>query len=257
MNAVLSEHTANVAGRVALPARAALAAPAGSGVARAGLSLQTLALTIALSLHVLVLLYLTFNPVVPAAEPLVMQGTLIAAPIAPEPVSTVPAAPEPVARPAERRPVRSNAASPQLTAAADAPSRYDAPPTEPQGVQAVTADTAPAAVRTPSPATAPAPQPVPAPLTAPRFNADYLINPAPAYPALSRRMNEEGRVLLRVMVDADGNPSALEIHTSSGFPRLDQAAPDAVRRWKFVPARRGDEAVAGAVNVPIDFRLRG
>lgn len=77
-----------------------------------------------------------------------------------------------------------------------------------------------------------------------RFDANYLRNPAPAYPAMSRRLGEEGRVVLRVFVDIDGRPEQVELKNSSGFPRLDQAAEDAVRRWKFVPAKRGEEAVA-------------
>ena len=98
--------------------------------------------------------------------------------------------------------------------------------------------------------------PVPVEASQPRFDAGYLKNPAPAYPPASRRLGEEGRVVLRVLVDRDGVPGEVAIKTSSGFPRLDQAAEDAVRRWKFVPARQGDEAVRAAVLVPIVFNLR-
>ena len=97
----------------------------------------------------------------------------------------------------------------------------------------------------------------PLPLIPPAFNADYLDNPAPAYPALSRRMGEEGRVLLRVFVEASGLPSKVELRTSSGSERLDQAALEAVKRWKFVPARQGDRAVPASVVVPIAFNLKG
>jgi protein TonB len=93
------------------------------------------------------------------------------------------------------------------------------------------------------------------PLVAPRFDAAYLDNPAPAYPSTSRRQHEEGRVLLRVRVGADGRAESVEIATSSGYDRLDRAAQDAVRRWRFEPARRGTEAVAAYVNVPIAFSL--
>jgi protein TonB len=98
--------------------------------------------------------------------------------------------------------------------------------------------------------------PAPVEISQPRFDAGYLKNPAPAYPPASRRLGEEGRVVLRVLVDRDGVPGEVAIKTSSGFPRLDQAAEDAVRRWKFVPARQGDEAVRAAVLVPIVFNLR-
>lgn len=90
---------------------------------------------------------------------------------------------------------------------------------------------------------------------APSFNAAYLSNPKPVYPALSRERQEEGTVMLKVMVEASGQASAVALHRSSGFPRLDRAAQDAVQRWRFVPARRGDTAVAGHVIVPINFNL--
>ncbi len=91
----------------------------------------------------------------------------------------------------------------------------------------------------------------------PRYGADYLDNPAPGYPPLSRRLREEGQVILKVFVEKNGSPSEVNVHSSSGSERLDQAALEAVRRWKFVPARRGEEAVAAWVLVPISFQLRG
>lgn len=96
----------------------------------------------------------------------------------------------------------------------------------------------------------------PAPVTAARFDADYLRNPAPAYPALSRRLGEEGKLVLRVFVTPEGRTGQIELKTSSGSPRLDQAAQDAVARWKFVPARRGDEVIGAWVLIPIIFNLR-
>jgi protein TonB len=102
----------------------------------------------------------------------------------------------------------------------------------------------------------PSPPAPPAALTQARFDADYLQNPAPSYPAMSRRLGEEGRVLLRVHVDASGRPTQIEVKTSSGSSRLDQSALDAVARWKFIPARRGDEAISAWVQVPIVFNLK-
>lgn len=101
------------------------------------------------------------------------------------------------------------------------------------------------------------PQPAaPAPVAPPRFDADYLDNPKPAYPPLSRRIGEEGKVVLRVFVEASGLPSQVEVRTSSGSERLDRAAVSAVGRWRFVPARQGSEAVAAWVLVPIVFSLK-
>jgi protein TonB len=96
----------------------------------------------------------------------------------------------------------------------------------------------------------------PMPVVAPRFDADYLSNPAPAYPSASRAMGEQGKVFLRVLVSQHGEADQVRLHNSSGFERLDLAALEAVRRWKFVPARQGSEAVAAWVIVPIAFTLR-
>jgi protein TonB len=119
---------------------------------------------------------------------------------------------------------------------------------------------APPAPQPPAPPTevvvvAPPASPPPLPVEPPRFNADYLQNPAPAYPPLARRMKEQGRVLVRVLVSADGAPERIELKTSSGFPRLDQSALETIRQWKFVPARQGEQKVAAWVLVPITFSL--
>lgn len=88
-----------------------------------------------------------------------------------------------------------------------------------------------------------------------RFDADYLRNPAPPYPPMSRKMREEGRVVLRVLVTPEGTAGSLEIKTSSGSARLDEAALRTVRQWKFIPARRGDAPVQSWVLVPVIFKL--
>ena len=109
------------------------------------------------------------------------------------------------------------------------------------------------------PATAPAPITVapatPIRTTAPIFNAAYLRNPPPVYPPQSKRRNEEGKVFLRVYVNAEGAAEKIELQTSSHWPRLDQAAQDTVRNWRFIPAKQGDQAVAAWVIVPINFAL--
>ena len=88
-----------------------------------------------------------------------------------------------------------------------------------------------------------------------RFDADYLKNPAPPYPPQSRRIGEEGKVILRVFVTTEGGAQQVEIKTSSGSDRLDESAQRTVRRWKFIPARRGGIAVESWVLVPILFKL--
>ncbi len=93
------------------------------------------------------------------------------------------------------------------------------------------------------------------PVVAAVYEAAYLNNPKPAYPSIARRLNEEGRVLLRVHVSAQGLPLVVNVQESSGFSRLDEAARKTVQRWSFVPAKRGSEAIPSWVDVPIQFSL--
>jgi periplasmic protein TonB len=90
----------------------------------------------------------------------------------------------------------------------------------------------------------------------PQFDADYLNNPKPVYPAMSRRLGEEGQVLLRVLVSSQGSPEQIQLLQTSGFPRLDQAAEAAVSKWRFIPARVGSVATTAWVQVPVSFQLR-
>lgn len=113
---------------------------------------------------------------------------------------------------------------------------------------------APVAVATQVASATPAAAPTPA-VVQPVFDADYLNNPSPAYPPLSRRMREQGVVYLRVLVSAEGVPDQVELKKSSGSVRLDESALCTVKKWRFVPARRGSETVAAWVVVPIAFSL--
>ncbi|MDB6059911.1 MAG: TonB family protein [Verrucomicrobiaceae bacterium] len=89
----------------------------------------------------------------------------------------------------------------------------------------------------------------------PRFDADYLDNPAPRYPPLSRRMREQGVVFIRVYVLPNGAADVVELKRSSGSSRLDESAMMAVRQWKFVPAQRAGNPVGAWVVVPVAFSL--
>ena len=77
----------------------------------------------------------------------------------------------------------------------------------------------------------------------------------PAYPSAPRRLGIQGTTMLRVHVLADGRIGEVLVERSAGHPDLDQAATDAVRRWRFEPARRGADAVAMWVLLPVEFRL--
>ncbi|HEY5758313.1 MAG TPA: energy transducer TonB [Steroidobacter sp.] len=77
----------------------------------------------------------------------------------------------------------------------------------------------------------------------------------PTYPSASRRAGEEGTVRLKVLVDEKGRPKDVAVATSSGFPRLDQAAMEAVRKWRFEAATNGTSAISAWTQVAITFRL--
>ncbi|CAK0774034.1 periplasmic protein TonB [Gammaproteobacteria bacterium] len=97
--------------------------------------------------------------------------------------------------------------------------------------------------------------PPPAILAPPRYQADHLHNPPPTYPLLARRRGIEGLVRVRAEVDPDGHCRRVELARGSGEASLDDAAVRAIQRWRFIPARRGHEAVSAWVDIPLRFRL--
>lgn len=110
-------------------------------------------------------------------------------------------------------------------------------------------------IRSEIPKVAPAAKSVEAPITPAVFNAAYLNNPKPLYPKISKRLGEEGIVLLKVWVLADGTAGSVSLLKSSDFDRLDQSAIEAVKQWKFVAAKQGDKNIESWVSVPIAFKL--
>jgi protein TonB len=86
-------------------------------------------------------------------------------------------------------------------------------------------------------------------------DANYLSNPKPVYPMTARQRHWEGLVLLRVYVTADGHAGEVLVQRSSGHAELDESALEAVKKWRFVPAKRGEFAEASWASVPIDFEL--
>ncbi len=92
-------------------------------------------------------------------------------------------------------------------------------------------------------------------MTPPSLGASYLHNPKPVYPALARRLGEQGTVVLQVRVSADGHVDSVSVRRTSGYRQLDRAALSAVRQWTFTPASSAGRPVAGWVLVPILFSL--
>lgn len=194
----------------------------------------------------------TFITPVPAPAP-VLPPEPVPAPL-PTPVVEQPR-PEPVKlQPAKKvKPTPKKTEKPtRVPAQAEPPSQATqevAAPAEPTPPVA----TAPAA---PTPA-APAPAPVPAPVQ-PRTvtsGIQYLQAPKPDYPPLAKRMGEEGKAILRVLVNDKGRPEQIEVQTSSGSARLDEAARQAVARALFKPFIEDGKPVAAYAIVPINFQL--
>ena len=245
-----------------------VAMPAGSGINVPRIAPTTLGIVIALHAALIFALAQYQTQVTPPVPPVMVN--LITPEPAPEPPKPeitppkpLPAAPKPVKKKVqpkpEKKPEPVPVVQPEPQLVAQAPDPVPAP------TVAAPEPTPPAPVaETPPPQPQAAPQPVPkAPepveeeVDPPKFNADYLDNPAPRYPPLSRRMGEQGRVLLRVHVAAGGGAMEVTLHKSSGFERLDRAALETVKQWKFVPARQGDKPVSAWVIVPIQFNLKG
>jgi len=201
---------------------------------------------IAIALHLAVLLYPLAPKIgrmeIPPPATVLVRLVDTVVPPAPMPIPAAPAiTPKPASAPMRER----RAVSPRPVIA------LQSEPAAPAASFSVPAAAPPA------PATDVAPA-MPAPAVTPvRFEAAYLHNPRPDYPPLSRRLGEEGKVLLRVRVSREGRPAAVDLEKSSNFARLDDAARSVVAHWRFVPARRGDEAIDATVIVPIVFRLEG
>ena len=163
------------------------------------------------------------------------------------PVTPVSPAPPTTPKPAKK--VEAKAPAPQPLAIADpTPS-----PNAPTGVTTTPqSDPAPIAAAA---AVAPVGPSASSGVQLPSSDAGYLQNPKPPYPALSRRLNEQGKTTVRVMIGVDGLPQRAEIAKSSGFDRLDQAALATVMRWRYVPGKRGGVPEAMWFNVPINWVL--
>lgn len=84
---------------------------------------------------------------------------------------------------------------------------------------------------------------------------EYVREPSPRYPPQSRRLREQGLVVLRVVIDERGAASSIEIETSSGHARLDDAAREAVLRAAFRPYVEDGEPRRALVLIPIEFAL--
>lgn len=113
-----------------------------------------------------------------------------------------------------------------------------------------------ASTNTGSATNAPPSPPAPPKVELPSSDADYLNNPKPPYPALSKRLQEQGKVVVRVYISTEGQASQASVKTSSGFERLDQAALNTVLKWRYVPGKRGGVPEAMWFDVPVNWVLQ-
>jgi periplasmic protein TonB len=154
---------------------------------------------------------------------------------------TPPPAPQPLATkdtsPAPATPLGNTTPAPPIEVA-QAPAAPSAPPSP-----------------TAAPSAAPPAPPSSSKVELPSSDADYLNNPPPAYPPMSRKLGEAGKVVVRVYISPDGTAQKAELRTSSGFERLDAAAIAAALKWRYAPGKRGGVPEAMWVNVPIAFTL--
>jgi protein TonB len=131
------------------------------------------------------------------------------------------------------------------------PAPVVAPPPAP--VQPVVAAPPPAQPTVVAPPPAP-PQPV---ILSGELSVSCPERSPPNYPLRSRRLNEQGRVLLRVELNEAGHLSDVTVKTSSGFPMLDAAAVSAVKTWRCKPAIRNGVSVPAVALQPFAFILEG
>jgi periplasmic protein TonB len=184
------------------------------------------------------------------AAQVVLPKAVMVSFIAPE--QPKPEAPQPVPAPPKTVPIVKKAVKPP-----PAPPKINDTPSE----KAITTPPAPPAPPEPvvtAPAQSAPVQPAAAAPAQPKTvssGIEYLEAPQPAYPPAARRMGEEGKVMLRVLVNERGRPERVDVQKTSGSPRLDEAAKQAAMRAVFKPHIEDGRAVAVFAIIPIRFQL--
>ncbi len=208
------------------------------------------------ALHVVALWALQSGLLRRAAEiivPVEILTQIIVPPQVKPPPPPPPAPPVPVKQPLIKPKAPSLPPPPQPVAIADPTPAPNAPTgvtTPPAPLPPIDAPVA----ATPSPPPAP-PPPAPPRIELPSSDAAYLQNPSPVYPPISKRLGEQGKVLVRVLIGASGTPERAEIKRSSGFDRLDRAATEYVMKCRYAPGKVNGVAQAMWYEAPVNFVL--
>lgn len=218
-----------------------------------------------LGLHALVLWALQNGLLHRAVEIVVPVQVLAELIEAPEPVAA-PSAP-PATPPSPPRPAAPPTASTVPKTLAPQPTPQPQARVEPSPVSetAITLGPelplpAPVVSSAPPAATAQAAGPAASATTQPRIelpssSAGYLNNPPPPYPPLSKRLGEQGKVVVYAFIEVNGTASQAEVRSSSGYERLDRAALQTVLQWRYIPGKRAGVPEAMWFNIPINFVL--
>jgi len=88
-----------------------------------------------------------------------------------------------------------------------------------------------------------------------KYKIGTIENPHPEYPIIARKKGWQGRLLLAVHIDKNGNVLNVHVKETSGFEVLDKVSIETVSDWKFLPARFGDSKVEDYLNIPVSFKL--
>lgn len=161
--------------------------------------------------------------------------------------------------PAQHGPITLPAMAQFQAPATQAPATAQAAAQVPAQVTSQAATPAAAPAATPSsgpPSAAESVMPASSRSTDADYKAAYLNNPRPAYPLLAIRQGAQGQVLLLVEVLTDGRAGRIDLEKSSGHAALDAAAINAVRAWRFTPARKDGLLATQTVSIPIQFNLK-
>ena len=187
-------------------------------------------------------------PLPSLTKPDVQRKPVVSAPVPNSPTPT------PTPTPTLAQPAPAVLAVAPSAAIVPAASAVTAPP---EATSPATATTATANAQALATTGAPHSEPTaPAKVVLPTSDAQYLNNTKPAYPPISKRLAEQGKVVVRVFIDADGRASQGSVKVSSGFDRLDQASLTTALNWRYMPGKRNGIAEGMWFDVPLVWNLK-
>lgn len=218
---------------------------ADSGLSLASLRARFGPVAMVMAVHILLFYFVYSGMMTRVVNSTLQQAVMVSFVATPQPKSPPPAAPKTVPVVKLQPPVLPSVPVPVVQVAVQ------------PNVISVTQTAAPVE-RAPAPAPAVVSAPAAPVSAAPKTitsGVEYIQAPQPVYPPMSKRMGEQGKVILRVLVSESGKPDQVQIQTSSGSARLDEAGRQAAMRALFKPHLEDGRAVSVYVIVPLNFQL--